>query len=597
MKRFIYALIAVAATLSFAACNQEEDIVTGSNGEKTIAFTIGAATRAAVEAPQTMTLGKVSLGEPIEGQVFSLEETVTSLDDPAYFMDAETRGTPLYTENFNTISGGKFKGLAFPVSADFADKKVEDASWPEDYFEYTARKQWERQYEWDPWFGQEALLVYAKMLTESTGPASASTVGVLPGSYRYSYNATDGQTMSFSYRSPITAQDQQDILFAARPVTAKEAKKQIPILFYHALTGVKFATAHANDGNVKTFIKQVSISGIYGYGKCYVKSTAENGGYSDTAEHSSQSAITWDNLRLGGGNAASAKQEYYQAFSETPVTYDSGSGSFSSKGDYPESFSAGGRQNNLNDGDATMTFWFIPQTLTDDTVIKIVFEIQRGTESKEYTRVVKGTDLNNIDWKAGQLRTYTLKATEVDVEIEDEVHGFVKDNVVITNTGNVDAYIRAHIVANWWGKNDTNDDGIALGYLGDETEPNDPIEYAPAWTLKSTLDEDNYGGTFTGLPGTDWVYAKDGFFYYTKVVPAGETTGSPLFGKYELVTTAHPVPIIWYNSTTQGLLKFTQVRLVMDIPVQAIQALKDDNGVVLDYKANWAEAGVTVVTE
>ena len=590
-------MLAVAATLTVAACNQEEDKIVGPNGENVLAFTVGAATRSAAEMAEPMKLGKVSLGEPIEGQLYSLEETVTSLDDPTFFMDAETRGTPLYSENFLTISGGKFKGLAFPA-ADMTDKQPSDASWPEGDFEYTPRNQWERQYEWDPWFGQDALLVYAKMLTEYSGAASGygGPIGVLPNSYRYSYSATAGQTMSFSYRSPINAEEQQDILFAARPVTAKEAKKQVPIIFYHALTGVKFATAHKNDGNVKTFIKSVSIGGIYGYGKCTITSTAENGGYSDDPTvHSSANAVSWSNLRLGGGSNANANQEYYQEFPEDPVTYSSGS--FGTAGDYPSSFSQAGNKNNLNDADATMTFWFVPQTLTDNTKITIVFEIEIDGNRKEYTRVVKGTDLNNIEWKAGQLRTYTLKATEVDVEIEDEVHGFIKDNVVITNTGNVDAYIRAHIVANWFGKNDTNDDGIALGYLGDEDEPNDPIEYVTAWKMNDAMDGDNYGGTFTGLPGTGWVHAKDGYFYFTTPVAPGEPTDTPLFTKYELVTTAHPVPIIWYLSSSQGLKMFTDVRLVMDLPVQAIEAMKGDDGNVLDYKAAWAKAGVTVETE
>ena len=585
MKRFFYAVLAAAATLSFAACKEEVDNTTPEPlGDKVVAFTLQKTdTRSATGTSDAYRGEKLPMGV-IDGQAIFLEETITSLDDVPS-VTPETRGTPLYSENFLTISGGSFKGLAFPA-ADMTDKQASAASWPEGDFEYTPRNQWERQYEWDPWFEQDALLVYAKMLTEYTGTSYSGPIGVIPTSYQYSYNATAGQTMSFSYRSPLTAEDQQDILFAARTVTSKEAKKQVPMIFYHALTGVKFATAHLNDGNVKTYIKSVSFSGIYGYGKCTITSTAENGGYSDDpAVHSSASAVSWT-TSYNGVNSATAV--YSQDFPEDPVTY-AADGRFTNNGSYPSSFSQAGNKNNLNDGDATMTFWFVPQTLTDATKITIVFEIEVDGNRKEYTRVVKGTDLNNIEWKAGQLRTYTLKANEVDVKIEDEVHGFVKDNVVITNTGNVNAYIRAHIVANWWGKTIAGDDGLALGYIGDDEAPNDPIEYVTAWKMVGTTG-DNYGGVFTGLPGTDWVYGNDGFFYYKNAVAPGEATGSPLFTKYELVTTEHPVPIIWYLSGTSGLKKFTQVRLVMDLPVQAIEAKAE----YADYKAAWAAAGVTL---
>ncbi len=596
MKRFIYALIAVAATLSFAACNQEEDIAGGSNGKNTLALTVGAATRSEAGMPLIRKGAKLSMGDPIEGQALCLEETITSLDDPTFFSTPETRGTPVYTENFATISGGSFKGLAFQDGT-LQNVNAAAATYPKGkWADFTKNGEvWEHSYEWDPWYDQDALLFYAKMLTEDPDPSHAGQpIGVIATSYRFLNDDTAGQRLTFSYRSPLSAEEQQDILFAARKITKQEAKKAVPILFYHALTGVKFATGHSNDTSAKTYIKSVAISGIYGYGKCTVTTTAEGGDYVDIASnYSSASAVSWDKS-FNGVNDADAV--YYQEFPETPVTYTGGS--FGTAGNYPSSFSAAGNKNNLNDADASLTFWFVPQTLTDATQIEIVFEIEVGGKRKEYTRVVKGTDLNNIDWKAGELRTYTLKATEVDVKIEDEVHGFVKDNVVITNTGNVEAFIRAHISANWWGKAD-GVDGIAMGYKSndDDTAPLEPIDYVDSWQMVGTTG-DNYGGVFTGLPGSaKWVHAKDGYFYYVDPVAPGEPTGSPLFTKYELVTTDHPVPVIWYLSTNNGLVKFDKVHLVMDIPVQAIQAKKNAQGEFVGYKDAWAEAGVTVVTE
>jgi len=605
MKRFIYAVLAVAATLSFAACSQENDINTpGASGKNTLAFKVGAATRSEAGVAAPVQAGAlIPMEKTADGQRFFLEETVTTLDDASFFTPAETRGTPVYTENFQTISGGKFKGLAFPAQP-MTNAQASAATYPKGGyadFEYKG-EYWEHQYEWNPWFDQDALLFYAKMLTESTA-APAEQTGVITTSYQFSYSETAGQSMTFSYRSPRTAADMQDILFAARSITKQEAKAAVPILFYHALTGVKFATAYDNTSDVKTYIKKVDFTGLYGYGKCTVKSVAEGGDYKDiTGDHSSASAISWDFSMKAATN--SLTNVYLQDFPDDYVGYDKG-GSFTNNGSYPDSFAAAGNKQNLNDGDASLTFWFPAQTITDALKLTVTFEIeQKNGDRKEYTTELNFGELlraqtsgKNIEWKAGQLRTFTLKPDEVDITIEDKVHGFIKDKVVITNTGNTEAYIRAHIAANWWGKAD-GIDGIALGYKSNAegTAPVEPLEYVQSWEMVGTTG-DNYFGVFEGLPGEDWVLAKDGYFYYTKLVNPGETTGSPLFDKYELeITTEHPVPVIWYLSMTNGMKKFDEVRLVMDIPVQAIQAKKNANGEGFeDYKASWAAGGVTVV--
>ena len=109
-------MLAVAATLSFAACQREVDIDSpGKIGDNVLAFTLAGGTRAEAEAPAFRTTDKISIGDPIDGQAYFLEESVASLDEAAYISAPETRGTPVYTENFETMSGGKFRGLAFPV--------------------------------------------------------------------------------------------------------------------------------------------------------------------------------------------------------------------------------------------------------------------------------------------------------------------------------------------------------------------------------------------------------------------------------------------------------------------------------------------------
>ena len=149
---------------------------------------------------------------------------------------------------------------------------------------------------------------------------------------------------------------------------------------------------------------------------------------------------------------------------------------------------------------------------------------------------------------------------------DDDVDGFIKKDVVITNTGNVDAYIRANIVANWMGTTDTGTEGIALGYTTPSREA-----FVESWELNygTNPKSDNYGGKFDTLPGAGWVYAKDGYFYYTAVVKPGDPTGTPLFKQY--TNTDDNVPAIYYLSST-GVAPFSNVRLVMDLTVQAIEA-------------------------
>ena len=593
MKKILYTLLALSAALSFASCNRENDMETGSPaGKNTLAFKVGAATRSEAGVAAPVQAGAlIPMEKTADGQRFFLEETVTTLDDASFFTPAETRGTPVYTENFQTISGGKFKGLAFPVQA-MTNAQASAATYPKGTyadFEYKG-EYWEHQYEWNPWFDQETLLFYAKMLTESTGTVDGSTTGVIPNSYLFSYSESAGQTMTFSYRSPRTAADMQDILFAARSITKQEAKAAVPILFYHALTGVKFATAYANEDDVKTYIKKVDFTGLYGYGKCTVKSVAEGGDYKDiTGDHSSASAISWDFSSNSATN--SLTNVYLQDFPDDYVGYTTG-GSFTNNGSYPDSFAAAGNTQNLNDGDASLTFWFPAQTITDGLKLTVTYEIEVNGTRKEYTNELElgkllraQTSGKNVEWKAGQLRTFTLKPDEVDITIEDHVSGFEKTDVTITNIGNVDAYIRAMIVANWWGTVETatgTDTGIATGYTSEAH-----TEFVPMWKREGTTG-DNYGGVFEGLPGANWVLGQDGYFYYKNKVAPGEETGDKFFIKYSLDTQAHPVPEIWY---IDGSVKqYQNVFLRMEIPVQAIEAKEN-----VTWDAAWSAAlGYTV---
>lgn len=130
----------------------------------------------------------------------------------------------------------------------------------------------------------------------------------------------------------------------------------------------------------------------------------------------------------------------------------------------------------------------------------------------------------------------TFAPTHVTVDITDNVSNGVKSNVTITNTSNIDAYIRAAIVGYWCNADD---------------------EIVAAWDPKDTAQ-----GVFDGLPGTNWK-ENGGYYYYTVPVEAGQETGSKLFTTY-----------------TVGTPPVEGAHLVMNILVQAVQA----DGVTADGK-------------
>ena len=589
MKKTRFALFAAAA-LALVACMQEvqeEKTGTQTVGDNTLSFVIksGIATRSGEsDAPAVTETGiSIPVGETPSGEALSFEETLTSLDGIIQEVP-ETRGTPVYSQNFDKMSGGSFKGLAFKVAE--MNGANTGAFIPDGNFDLEGDR-WSRKFESDPFGENTQLLFYARMVKNETSD-NVNGTGVL-NSYEYIYRSGT-QSFTFSYRSALKAQEMQDIVFAARKIDKAEAQKGSDLLFYHALTGVKFATAQDTEGKVKTFIKEVELSGIYGYGKCTVTSTTEGnpGEYSDIpSDHSSANAISW---APSFGGKRPKETVYSQAFSDETVDYATG-GSFGEKGKYADSFAAGGNEKNLNTTDGSMTFWLIPQDMTNDVKLTVTYVIEvKGKREKykqtiDFGKMINEKNGKTITWKAGELRTYTLKAGEVDVEIEDKVQGFEKTDVVITNTGNVDAYIRAMIVANWWGTVETvtgTDTGIAAGYTSEAH-----TDFVPMWKRIGTTG-DNYGGVFQGLPGTNWVLAQDGYFYYKNKVAPGEETGDKFFIKYSLDTQAHPVPEIWY---IDGSVKqYQNVFLRMEIPVQAIEAKEG-----VEWSAAWSAAlGYTV---
>ncbi len=549
MKATIPALLVLSA-LVLASC--VKDVTdSGKNGKRTddknsLAFTLtsGIVTRSADETTPVTTLS-IPLGDPVDGHQIYLEESVTTLDGPVS-VAPETRGTPVYTQNFAAMFDA-FSGAGYAASGTTLTPVVEDGAFVPD------EGKWVRYFPSDPYGDNTELFFFFRAPKTMTGVSGLA----------HSINSSSRCIITFHYDVPLDAKDQQDLLFSGRPIPKAESHKA-DILFHHALTGIKFAAGNTNTDDVKTYITKVEFPyQLFKSADISITTSWENGKWKDDPDiYSSAGACSVSN-----GVQLKADEIFTVSFEEEDiVTFENG-GSFESKGKYADSFAAAGNVKNLNDKDATKTFWLIPQRMNNNIVMDITFHVvSAGRDSGPITRRVEIGRLltNSVTWRAGELRTYTLKAELVDVDITDKVEGFVKKDVVITNTGNVDSFIRAHIVANWFGYAGS-EYSAAVGYA-DETAD----VFLPAWKMSGTSG-DNFGGVFENLPGDGWVRGADGFFYYTQPVPPGHDVPSPLFTKYSISGSNIP-PRVWYLDPSNHRQEYTDVELVMDIPVQAIEA-------------------------
>ena len=655
MKKITLAL-AVIAACGLVSCQREKNIETPEIGENGVAFSLQG-------APLTKSMGNAlpaettSIPVDIEGseEKFYLEESVEDLN--AGYAPA-TKGTPAYTENVGVLYANQMAVHAdgfTEADAVFAnvDQEMVGGGW-----------RFHHNYNGNPWPADEnkAVDFYFAM------PATMTSHGVK----NLTYGKTDGkQTISFDYTSPIgtvhaateeggketvdndAAAVQQDIIFAARSLSKADHMAALPngapVLFHHALTGVKFRIVNNDEheldenGNPKgktkrtqTYITKVTINGLKKSGSCVVTPREETDCYVDDRydDHSSADH-TFTTTGTAGTIAwtySDGTGEFSQSFEESNIVDYNGTdkgGSFENQGDYPKSFSGAGNKNNLNDSDASMTFWFIPQEMTDDVVMTVEFHVWDGDEnqkSKTLTvnlgEIAKKNDLTKA-WKAGELRTFSLKPLDVNVDIKDTMDQFIKSDVRIKNTGNVSQYVRVYMIGNWVGKRllnadddpDTIDDTILMGYTTEDGEDevlrwNDKDFTGTAaspdyedWTAPGgkTYTYEPYG-TFVGLPpmgsknagGTmvnNWI-RHDKFYYYTK--PIGPSNfvpdTDPLFTSYTV--DENKIPDFWITDNT-GLkrLKAVGVHLVMDIAVQAIEAPMDENGnPTKTYLEAWTDA-------
>ena len=579
MKK-IYIVLTVLALAAFTSC-QENEINYNPLEKGEIGFYLQGSrvTKSAGESFAPIKGEVIELGADESGQTFFLEETITNLFDT----DPETKGTPAYSENVRTLYGDKFNAAVYNKSGVFEANG--EFSYDSDQGKYV------RKYSADLW--DDAPLTFYMWMPGTLNDA----VGV-------SDLTLDGGKISFTYDGTklTTANAMQDILFTSKKFSGVgdgagqyNDKEGSEILFHHALTGVKFAVADDLAENIT--IKSVTFNGLKDGGKCVITPRDENnppsGHVDNPNEYSSGDGTTvvWSSLTAKEG-ATYTSGDYAD-----PIDFESGS--------FAPSFYQGGNLNNLNDANATQTFWFIPQAMTSDVTLTIVYN-DGGSEDITWT-IDFGKTLAAktpaVVWKAGELRTYTLRVDEVNVMIKDKVtvveadpveisyvnpidesvttleldsyKGSTKTDVVITNTGDTDAYIRAAIVGQW-----LDPQGNPVFGFTDYT--------AGKVVLVDSWYQDQFGanaqhkqGSFTGLPGENWVKGTDdNYYYYKNIVPAGEEIPDPLFTKYTVgdvpgVAVAGEVPQIYFR---------------LEIATQAISAKKLDGTDYEPYTAAWANA-------
>ena len=249
----------------------------------------------------------------------------------------------------------------------------------------------------------------------------------------------------------------------------------------------------------------------------------------------------------------------------------------------------------------------MPQAITSAVTLTITYTVNGGdpqTYTVNYGEVLAA---KNVEWKAGELRTYSIRVDDVNVMIDDDVtivgpnpvtiegstdklqsyKGSTKTNVEIQNTGNTDVYIRAALIGQWL---DEESDDPVFGYTDFTSGEFVSVD---SWYQDVIVNKTNVQGSFTGLPGTKWELHDDGFYYYTDPVapgkiigtaPAGaqnaqDYLGNPLFTEYKVGDAP--------ASAVAGQVK--QIYFQLEIATQAISAMKVDG--THETMANaWAKA-------
>ena len=582
--------VIVAALLS--SCEKEKDFNGYTPlGENSVAFVINNSSTRSSDATVPVKAGMmIKLDDAV-----CLEETIEELD----YASPATKGAPAYTFNVGKIYKtmgvyGEYKDGDVYTEGDFgsADFVTMDTTM---YANPNGGEGWRyhHNYPKSPWPDDSTPVDFYLSM-----PAGAT--GVTGQEY------ADGQ-INFTFDSPTNGAAQQDIIFGKTTLTKKQhdgyLPKGAPVMMYHALTGVKFRNGHTNDGSTKTVITKVAFKGLKSHGVCTVTPDGDTKVEWEGLESSKTFTLDFNNptyVPTDGANNPDGTVDFGATDSQYAGT----------------SWTTAAADHNLNDEDGSLTFWFIPQQIDEDVTLEITFLVKTpdtpdGTEVPhiiEFGKLVTQTtgegdsaEKTYTEWKAGQLRTYTLKPFDVDVEIFDKMNDLTKDSLHVTNTGNVDEYVRIMIIGNWYGwkpgQPRTEEPSIMVGYqyVSEEAakadgHPEDPM--VRPWFREDALYSQGFDNTFTGgrpVASSKWKRGTGSYFYYTeKIGPGKQLSGTDaVFQHYELDESYIPtiyIPVS--NQTTRA--EAVGVHLVMEVVVQAVP--NTVNGEEVDCWTAWSYA-------
>lgn len=588
MKKIYFSMLAIVAMM-LSSCEREKDFNVITVGENELSFVMqGTSTRSAAEGTSYAVKG---ISIPVVDGLY-LEETVEELNP-----SPSTKGAPAYTATLPNL----YPTMGVYGSTDkFGDAvfgSMDKTQYDENGWRYNHR------YDSDPWPDKTTSVdFYLRM------PATADG---------FEYNAT-----TFKLTSPENGLDQKDLLFGQVSVNKETHDSKlpagVPVEMRHALTGIKFRNGHLNENQTKTIITHVALVGLNTYGEGTV---GENG------------VVTWNKVNTPN----TEENPFFLVFGDTEYTPSAGAGNPDGTvqtwdaGLNGTTWTAAAADHNLNNAKGELTFWFIPQEVPDNLKLHIIFRVKTPDtpEGVDIPHTIDlGTLLNeryqeagntgNLKWEAGQLRTYTLKPFDVDVEIKDGMTATIKSNLHVANTGNVDEYVRMLIMGNWYGwKPGTTDaqmkstePSILVGYkykdaadaAAHQGQLNDMVD---PWFREGQdtdgdgkPDRDIYGSFDSTFPRAklgardgkrnDWADASGGF-YYTMPIGPGEGVGTgatsattDLFKSYTVAN----VPTIYLpvGNTRQPAVG---VHLVMEIVIQAIAVPTNPDGTPSKW---WLEA-------
>ena len=613
--------------ITLSGCQQEHELDSFSPNKGDVAFYMPAQ-KATKSSDLTSTIKGVTIPLSNEngGVGAFLEESITYLDAVSSVVP-QTKGTPVYTNNFQAISKGKFTSTVRKAGSPESDlyANVE--------FAYDGSQYYRKDFPNGLW---DNAPLYFYMWMPGTKPGVGEDLSFDAGKISFTFDET----------SMTTADSQIDLLFTSRYFTDREGTPNdfnsynmqtgAPLLFQHVLSGVKFSTANYISGELegtKTYIKEVKFKGLADGGFCEIdkpvgKEDNPTSPYvlDNTSDYSSARVVKWKNWTYGGESTRDPENPtvFSQTFSPENHKENVYAGStllnptnepsfFATDAAWPDGTKKTSDWN-INTKDGEYTFWFIPQTLTDDVELEITFYIQAGEEiaggkkSEDITYTIPFGKLTKYaDWKAGELRTYVLKATEVAVTVEDSMSddGQTKTMIQIRNMGNVPEWVRATVVGYW-----ADAEGNAVyGYTSNATTTVEGVEsytsddFVTPWDLETEKGSSPVYGTFTGWDNANWIKGSDGYYYYKNIIGVDQAATTNLFTSYAVTTTPSIYPLD--RNTLKRSASPIDVHLEMKIVVQAILAeatqYKDAEGHYRytaneTYSEGWADATIVSTT-